>query len=62
MALTPGGLSGAMREQRPDSWWPSSERYNWHQPYLFDVKNPHGYCPDHGTGVSCPIGVVKADG
>jgi hypothetical protein len=21
-----------------------------------------GYCPDHGTGVSCPIGVVSADG
>ena len=30
--------------------------------YLSDAKNPHGYCPDHGTGVSCPIGVVKADG
>ena len=25
-----------------------------------DNKNPYGYCPDHGTGVSCPIGVVKA--
>jgi len=21
------------------------------------AKNPNGYCPDHGTGVSCPIGV-----
>ena len=20
-------------------------------------KNPNGYCPDHGTGVACPIGV-----
>ena len=27
----------------------------YHQQYLF--KNPNGYCPDHGTGVSCPIGV-----
>jgi peptide-methionine (S)-S-oxide reductase len=31
----------------------------YHQQYL--DKNPGGYCPDHGTGVSCPIGVgVKA--
>jgi peptide-methionine (S)-S-oxide reductase len=33
---------------------------DYHQQYL--RKNPYGYCPDHGTGVSCPIGVVKADG
>jgi hypothetical protein len=33
-----------------------------HQQYLADTKNPYGYCPDHGTGVSCPIGVVKASG
>lgn len=26
-----------------------------HQQYL--EKNPHGYCPDLGTGVACPIGV-----
>jgi peptide-methionine (S)-S-oxide reductase len=32
----------------------------YHQQYLSDAKNPHGYCPDHGTGVSCPVGVVKA--
>ena len=37
-----------------------SERY--HQQYLSSSKNPHGYCLDHGTGVSCPIGVVKASG
>ena len=35
---------------------------DYHQQYLSDAKNPYGYCPDHGTGVSCPIGVVKADG
>jgi peptide-methionine (S)-S-oxide reductase len=29
----------------------------YHQEYLADTKNPFGYCPDHGTGVSCPIGV-----
>jgi peptide-methionine (S)-S-oxide reductase len=27
----------------------------YHQQYL--SKNPNGYCPDHGTGVACPIGV-----
>ncbi|MCP9621900.1 peptide-methionine (S)-S-oxide reductase MsrA [Nocardia otitidiscaviarum] len=26
----------------------------YHQQYL--AKNPGGYCPDHGTGVRCPIG------
>ena len=28
---------------------------DYHQQYL--AKNPAGYCPDHGTGVSCPIGL-----
>ena len=28
---------------------------DYHQQYL--VKNPNGYCPDHGTGVSCPVGL-----
>ena len=27
----------------------------YHQQYL--SKNPRGYCPDHGTGVSCPVGL-----
>jgi peptide-methionine (S)-S-oxide reductase len=26
-----------------------------HQQYL--AKNPRGYCPDHSTGVACPIGL-----
>ena len=42
---------------------PAPEFYfaeDYHQQYL--RKNPYGYCPDHGTGVSCPVGVVKADG
>jgi len=38
----------------PDFWY--AEEY--HQQYL--AKNPHGYCGIGGTGVSCPIGVVKA--
>ncbi len=27
----------------------------YHQQYL--SKNPNGYCPDHGTGVACPVGL-----
>jgi peptide-methionine (S)-S-oxide reductase len=27
---------------------------DYHQQYLHKV--PNGYCPDHGTGVSCPVG------
>jgi len=44
---------------------PATEFYfaeDYHQQYLSDAKNPYGYCPDHGTGVSCPIGVVRAEG
>ncbi|HUN31672.1 MAG TPA: peptide-methionine (S)-S-oxide reductase MsrA [Trebonia sp.] len=32
---------------------------DYHQQYLHKV--PHGYCPDHSTGVSCPVGLIKAD-
>ena len=44
---------------------PAPEFYfaeDYHQQYLSDAKNPYGYCPDHGTGVSCPVGVARADG
>jgi len=37
---------------------PAPEFYfaeDYHQQYL--SKNPHGYCPDHGTGVACPVGL-----
>ncbi len=33
----------------------------YHQQYLSDNKNPYGYCGLGGTGVSCPVGVVKAE-
>ena len=33
---------------------------DYHQQYL--DKNPNGYCPDHSTGVSCPVGVGVAAG
>jgi peptide-methionine (S)-S-oxide reductase len=29
---------------------------DYHQQYLH--KNPYGYCPDHSTGVSCPVGLT----
>ncbi len=44
---------------------PAGEFYfaeDYHQQYLSSSKNPRGYCPDHGTGVSCPVGVIRADG
>ncbi|MEO6579080.1 MAG: peptide-methionine (S)-S-oxide reductase MsrA [Candidatus Limnocylindria bacterium] len=28
---------------------------DYHQQYL--AKNPRGYCPDHSTGVACPVGL-----
>jgi peptide-methionine (S)-S-oxide reductase len=28
---------------------------DYHQQYL--AKNPQGYCPDHSTGVACPVGL-----
>jgi len=53
----------ARSAQEAGTFWYAED---YHQQYLF--KNPNGYCPDHGTGVSCPIGVgvlygtgVKAD-
>jgi peptide-methionine (S)-S-oxide reductase len=33
---------------------------DYHQQYL--SKNPNGYCPDHSTGVSCPVGLGVAAG
>ena len=43
---------------------PAGEFYfaeDYHQQYLSDAKNPYGYCPDHGTGVACPVGLMRAD-
>jgi peptide-methionine (S)-S-oxide reductase len=37
---------------------PAPEFYfaeDYHQQYLHKV--PYGYCPDHGTGVTCPVGL-----
>jgi peptide-methionine (S)-S-oxide reductase len=34
---------------------------DYHQQYLSGNKNPNGYCGLGGTGVSCPVGVARAD-
>jgi hypothetical protein len=31
------------------------QRKDYHQQYLFKV--PNGYCPNHSTGVFCPVGL-----
>jgi peptide-methionine (S)-S-oxide reductase len=57
--LTAAGYGEITTEVVPATEFYFAEGY--HQQYLSSSKNPHGYCPDHGTGVSCPVGVVKAD-
>jgi peptide-methionine (S)-S-oxide reductase len=50
-----GQISTEIRDRGPFYY---AEEY--HQQYL--AKNPGGYCPDHSTGVSCPIGLGVAAG
>ncbi|WP_345429142.1 peptide-methionine (S)-S-oxide reductase MsrA [Actinoallomurus vinaceus] len=43
---------------------PAGEFYfaeDYHQQYLSDAKNPNGYCGVGGTGLSCPVGVARAE-
>ncbi len=56
--LTEAGYGAVTTEIIPAAEFYFAEDY--HQQYL--NKNPFGYCPDHGTGVSCPVGVVRAGG
>ncbi len=58
--LTQAGYGKITTEIREAPEFYFAEGY--HQQYLADTKNPYGYCPDHSTGVSCPIGVVTASG
>src|ERR687895_1016204 len=44
-----GAITTEIREA-PDFYYAE----DYHQQYLH--KNPFGYCPDHSTGVSCPVG------
>ena len=58
--LTEAGYGRSPREIVPAGEFYFAEDY--HQQYLSDAKNPYGYCPDHGTGVSCPVGLMRAEG
>ena len=54
--LKAAGYGDIMTELAPAGPFYFAEGY--HQQYLHKV--PNGYCPSHGTGVSCPIGVARA--
>jgi peptide-methionine (S)-S-oxide reductase len=56
--LTKAGYGDITTEIRPAPEFYFAEDY--HQQYL--AKNPRGYCPDHSTGVACPIGLGVAAG
>jgi peptide-methionine (S)-S-oxide reductase len=60
-SLSAAGFGGITTEARPAEQ--AGEFYyaeDYHQQYLHKV--PWGYCPDHGTGVSCAIPTgVKAE-
>jgi peptide-methionine (S)-S-oxide reductase len=32
---------------------------DYHQQYLSDAKNPHGYCNHGPNGLTCPVGATK---
>ena len=51
--LSAAGFGDISTEIAPAPHFYYAEDY--HQQYL--AKNPRGYCPDHSTGVSCPVGV-----
>jgi peptide-methionine (S)-S-oxide reductase len=51
--LTAAGYDAITTEIEPAGAFYYAEDY--HQQYLH--KNPGGYCPDHSTGISCPIGL-----
>ncbi len=51
-ALTAAGKGEISTEIAPLGEFYYAEGY--HQQYLSDAKNPHGYCGIAGTGVSCP--------
>ncbi len=51
--LSKAGYGEITTEIRPAAEFYFAEDY--HQQYL--AKNPNGYCPDHSTGVACPVGL-----
>ncbi|MFI9581189.1 peptide-methionine (S)-S-oxide reductase MsrA [Streptomyces sp. NPDC052236] len=58
--LTGSGYGTITTEILPAEGRPFYPAEGYHQQYL--DKNPAGYCGIGGTGVSCPIGVAKAEG
>lgn len=56
IALKDAGLGSISTEilDAPDFYFAE----DYHQQYL--AKNPNGYCGVGGTGVSCPIGILKS--
>ncbi|MGL5857717.1 MAG: peptide-methionine (S)-S-oxide reductase MsrA [Angustibacter sp.] len=59
-SLRAGGFGDITTELKPAS--DAGTFYyaeDYHQQYLHKV--PNGYCPDHGTGVSCPVGLFSRD-
>ncbi|NLU72221.1 peptide-methionine (S)-S-oxide reductase MsrA [Streptomyces sp. HNM0575] len=58
--LTSAGHAAITTEILPAAPRPFYPAEGYHQQYL--DKNPAGYCGIGGTGVSCPVGVVKTDG
>ncbi|NJP66927.1 peptide-methionine (S)-S-oxide reductase MsrA [Streptomyces spiramenti] len=52
-----GRITTEIGSAAENTFYPAED---YHQQYL--DKNPGGYCGIGGTGVSCPIGVAKADG
>lgn len=57
-ALTAAGFGDITTEIVPAGPFWYAEDY--HQQYLHKV--PNGYCPHHGTGIGCPVGLGVAPG
>ncbi|TMR06262.1 peptide-methionine (S)-S-oxide reductase MsrA [Actinomadura soli] len=57
--LTKAGYGQITTEVTPATDFYYAEDY--HQQYLSSNKNPNGYCGLGGTGLSCPVGVARAE-
>jgi peptide-methionine (S)-S-oxide reductase len=56
-AVTRAGLGQITTEIAPAGPFYYAEDY--HQQYLSDAKNPHGYCNHGPNGLTCPVGVAR---
>ncbi|TDB79132.1 peptide-methionine (S)-S-oxide reductase MsrA, partial [Actinomadura sp. KC216] len=59
LVLTKAGYGEITTDLTPATDFYFAEDY--HQQYLADTKNPNGYCGLGGTGLSCPVGVARAE-